>query len=384
MDDGHDRQIQMQEQVPPLEDKTLEPAVDPIEQPVDETQNVHVKEDMQVENEEPAVVVPPRKEVAEPPVEPGEVGIAQTQEDGAKAETEHADDTTQPLDLSDGKVFPFEDILKELQSFKTQHGHANIPVSHPAFTRIVDVLVDNGIEKEADKKWERKFNVLKEYKDKWGDCGIPFTDPNMGVWMELHREMKADGVSDPLTLSRFAKLDSIGFEWDLTVWDKRLEELSKYTKEHNHTDVPLSHPGGLGVWVINQKFNLHDMPKERIDALDRLNFIWNHNRKRGNKLWDERYNELLAYVEKHKTANVPTTAGHSKLSKWVGKQREEYKKFVNKQSSQLDRKRIDRLNKIGFQWSLQQWTIVPWEERFEVCCLLLCVLFSTDIHSVLS
>ena len=370
MDDGRGRQIEMHERAPP-EDKEAEPAVQTTEQQA-ETQ----EEQKETQVEPAKIATAPAPEVVETPAESKEDSeVGQEQQPPAEAESkiETAVRTSETLDIPEGRQFPFDDVLKELQSFKTQHGHASIPVSHPAFTRIVETLADNDIEKETDKLWERQFNVLKEYKDKHGECGIPYTDANSGKFMALHRKLKADGVSDPLTLSRLAKLDEIGFEWDLTVWDKRLEELSKYTNEHGHTDVPITHPGGLGIWVINQKFNLQDMPKERIDALDALGFIWNHNRKkRNNKMWEQRYSELLEYVEKHKTPNVPTTAGHSKLSKWVGKQREEYKKFINKQSSQLDRHRIDKLNKIGFQWSLQQWSIVPWEERFEVRGL--CVL----------
>ena len=363
MDDGHGRQVQMEEVSP--EEKIVEPVAEQaVEEQKVEAQPEQAKE-MQVEHEEEAAHDVPAQESA--PKE--DVAVQQQQEERAiQVDNQVAETRDEILDLSEGKAFPFEDILRELQGFKSQHGHANIPVNHPAFPKIMDLLVQNDIEKEADKQWNRQFNIIKEYKDKYGDCGIPYNDPNIGEWMALHRQLKADGASDPLTVSRLAKLDAIGFEWDLTVWDRRLQELAEYTKHHNHTDVPIAHPGGLGVWVVNQKFNLNDMPKERIAALDALNFIWNHNRKRrNNKMWDQRYAELQEYVEKHGTANVPTTAGHSKLSKWVGKQREEYKKFNNKQSSQLDRVRIEQLEKVGFQWSIQQWKNVPWEERFEVC-----------------
>ena len=48
------------------------------------------------------------------------------------------------------------------------------------------------------------------------------------------------------------------------------------------------------------------------------------------------------------------------------KQREEYKKMTKKKSSQLDKYRIDKLNEIGFQWSLASYTVVSWDDRFEV------------------
>jgi hypothetical protein len=321
MDDhGQERHVQMQETMPPR-DKVLEPRAEHVaeQQPI-KAQDDEVVKDMQVDNVAEAVHVPARDDTEEPDALKEEAHADQDHEVHAQSEAQVAAANDDAQDLPQGKVFPFEDVLNELHSFKSQYGHASIPVNHPAFAKIIGVLMDNDIEKEADNQWERQFNVLKEYKDKYGNCDIPHTDPKMGKWMESHRKLKVDGASDPLIVSRLAKLDQIGFEWDLPVWDKRLQELTEYTNEHTHTDVPINHPGGLGVWVINQKFNLNEMPKERIAALDALGFIWNHNRKRrNNKMWDQRYAELVEYVEKHKTANVPTTAGHSKLSKWVGK-----------------------------------------------------------------
>lgn len=296
--------------------------------------------------------------------------VQQQQEEQTRSKEAANDAASKPSSTNDG-VFPFEEILRELQKFKGMHGHADIPTSHRSFTKIVDALVNNGIEEETDKKWERQYDILKKYKEEYGECGIPYTDPKLGDWMAHHRKLKAEANDDhdPRTRSRLAKLDEIGFEWTLPVWDRRLRELTHYARENGHTDVPLQHPGGLGVWMLNQKFNLRDMSPERVAALDSIGFIWNHNRKkRNNKMWDQRYKELCEYVKVHETANVPTTAtaGHSKLSKWVGKQREEYKKFIGKKSSQLDRHRIEKLNEIGFQWSMHQWTAIPWEERFEV------------------
>ena len=273
---------------------------------------------------------------------------------------------SQPEELPEGPVFNFDDALAELQTFKDQHGNAGIPVTHSAFSRIMESLIANGIENEVSKKWEHKYALLKAYKEKNGDCDVPFTDAALGDWVNAMRSMYKEGKADPLNKFRIDKLNEIGFEWEPTKWDNRLEELIEYKREKGHVDVPINYPS-LGIWVVNQRFNLADMPKERVEALDSLGFIWNHNRKhRSDEAWKKQYNTLLEYIKEHNHCNVPTTAGHSKLSKWVGKQREEYKKFVNKQSSQLSKYRIDKLNEVGFQWSLQQWTVIPWEDRFEV------------------
>ena len=50
--------------------------------------------------------------------------------------------------------------------------------------------------------------------------------------------------------------------------------------------------------------------------------------------------------------------------------------MTKKKSSQLDKYRIDKLNEIGFQWSLQNYTVVSWDDRFEVGLAILDTWFS--------
>lgn len=38
----------------------------------------------------------------------------------------------------------------------------------------------------------------------------------------------------------------------------------------------------------------------------------------------------------------------------------------DKKSSQIDKYRIDKLNEVNFQWSLQKSTKISWNDRFEV------------------
>mmetsp|Transcript_13924 Transcript_13924/g.27898 ORF Transcript_13924/g.27898 Transcript_13924/m.27898 type:complete len:551 (-) Transcript_13924:2-1654(-) len=286
-------------------------------------------------------------------------------EQPADAVQEEEEETNQNELLPEGDVFRFDDILLELENFRNVHGTATIPVNHPTFIRVMDSLIFNGVEDELDKIWENRYESLKLYKEKNGDCDVPFTDETLGLWVNDQRKLYTFQRSDPLSKSRFEKLEAIGFEWDPPMWDKRLEELIEFKREKGHCDVPINHPG-LGIWVVNQRFNIHDMSKERVAALDSLGFIWNHNRKKQtNKAWDKQYNNLLDFIEVNGHPNVPATYRHSPLGTWVGKQREEYKKFMNKQSSQLNKYRIDKLNEVGFQWSLQQWKVIPWDERFE-------------------
>ncbi|KAL9180410.1 hypothetical protein ACHAXT_008380 [Thalassiosira profunda] len=276
------------------------------------------------------------------------------------------------------EIFPFGPALSHLHLYQRATGGATfVPVSHPAYSKIMTSLVDAGVEGAASALWEQNLQRLKAYKEKNKDCDVPFTDDPLGKWVERQRKLYADhpqstSSSEPdkadestarLT-SRFAKLTALGFDFTTPTWDTRLRELMAYQKEHGHCSPSLAEPK-IGIWCVNQRFNLRDMPKERVAALDAIGFVWNHNRKRNQAAWDKKYGELLDYKKEHGHCNVPATHRHSKLGNWVGKQREEYKRMKDKKSSQLDMYRIEKLNAVGFKWSLQNYTVVSWEDRFE-------------------
>ena len=57
--------------------------------------------------------------------------------------------------------------------------------------------------------------------------------------------------------------------------------------------------------------------------------------------WQEKYQELIAFKEKHGHVNVPQK--HPELGRWVNTQRNSYKE------GKLSQERIDLLNVIGFK-----------------------------------
>jgi len=298
-----------------------------------------------------------------------------------------AKESTPVAETAESNGFPFGTILATLQNYQIKHKTVSIPTSDPIFAGIVSMLVENGIEEEADVLWNRNYVKLKEYKDRVGDCDVPFTDKTLGGWVvrqrHLHAELKQPTAEESvanqeardqaqqkerlraLHASRLDRLSQLGFDFDTPMWDTRFRELMQYKETHNHVSPPVNYPK-LGIWVINQKFNIKDMCKERVAALDSLGFVWNHNRKnRSQARWDGKYEELVEYIKQHGHCNVPATFRHSPLGTWVGKQREEYKKMKDKKSSQLDRYRVDKLNAVRFKWTLQNYTVISWDDRFE-------------------
>ncbi len=227
-----------------------------------------------------------------------------------EANVKNKDEATHSSD----KVFPFDTILTTLQQYEAKYKTRSIPTSHPSFVDIVSHLVQHGIEDVADSLWKRNFKLLKEYKERVGDCDVPFTSKMLGAWVVRQRELYAEQQKElveassrqpptaattttttteiqKLYISRFERLAQLGFDFNTPMWDVRLQELIVYKSIHDHSSPPVSYPK-LGIWAINQRFNIKDMPKERVEALDSLGFVWNHNRKnRSQEKWDGRYEE---------------------------------------------------------------------------------------------
>mmetsp|Transcript_11323 Transcript_11323/g.24134 ORF Transcript_11323/g.24134 Transcript_11323/m.24134 type:complete len:158 (+) Transcript_11323:574-1047(+) len=131
----------------------------------------------------------------------------------------------------------------------------------------------------------------------------------------------------PLTPERFEKLRDVGLT--INKWEKRLEELRAYKLAHGHCDVPIDHPGLLGVWVLNQRdayhFEREDMPQDRIEALEGLGFNWNRwgrNRLKGREdVWNEQFGLLVEFIKVNGHSNISQhDKENERLGKWVKNQ----------------------------------------------------------------
>eukprot|EP00956_Cyclotella_meneghiniana_P045586 scaffold375581_cov96-Cyclotella_meneghiniana.AAC.1 len=176
-----------------------------------------------------------------------------------------------------------------------------------------------------------------------------------------------------ISKERYLRLKELGLM--VNKWEKRLLELQQYKMEMGHVDVPIDHPGGLGVWCATQretyKYDKDIMPMERIDALDALGFVWNIWGQKRSKArvdaWDNMFRQLMEYKDVNGDCNISQYDENNKqLGKWAKNQRYEYRRYHNKGlgQSRISRDRIQKLESIGFQWRLKP-EKVSWEERFE-------------------
>jgi hypothetical protein len=81
----------------------------------------------------------------------------------------------------------------------------------------------------------------------------------------------------------------------LKVWYKRLGELVAFKNKYGHTNVRQKYPDNpqLGIWVNKQRCTRETLTKEKLAALEAIDFDW--GTKKGDHAWDTKYRELLQY-----------------------------------------------------------------------------------------
>ena len=197
-----------------------------------------------------------------------------------------------------------------------------------------------------DEQWDARFKELLSYRSEHGDCNAPWKQGKLGPW--VHRQRVAYKAGS-LSQGRIDRLSSIGFKWALfeeraaKKWNTRFNELIEYKAEHGDCNVP-QRQGQLGKWVSHQRvtYLADSLAQDRIDRLSSIGFDW--RLKEG--CWDTQLQELVRYQAKHGDCNVPQRQGQ--LGLWILTQRRVYRK------GKLSQDRIDRLNGIGFDWTLRR------------------------------
>jgi hypothetical protein len=112
-------------------------------------------------------------------------------------------------------------------------------------------------------------------------------------WTYTQRKAKAAGV---LRMDRFKKLNAIGFEWKSSRlmesrWDAQYALLEKFYNKWGHTNITPKDLQ-LSTWCARQRTHRQNgvMPKERIEKLNKLNFVWKLGED-GNKKGQAKKNE---------------------------------------------------------------------------------------------
>jgi hypothetical protein len=133
-------------------------------------------------------------------------------------------------------------------------------------------------------EWERKFDELRQFKNKFGHCNVPYNgkfERNLGCWVFNQRVMKR---SNKLSADRQRRLTEMGFMWKIvdeqwqkrnkeSEWRARYNELLMYRMMHGHTSLKKS-AGRLGRWVVMMRSLCKGgkMQSDRMAMLEAVHF----------------------------------------------------------------------------------------------------------------
>jgi len=205
--------------------------------------------------------------------------------------------------------------------------------------------------------WDVWLGKLKAFKERFGHCNVLSSwreDRALGSWVAAQRVRRKKGLLDD---EQIYDLDRLGFIWNYqqvklqSDWMIRDEALERYTRQHGNPHVPSMYSDRkLARWVWIQRHRkagdykiggrVDLMSAEQAALLDKLGFRWTFRDYR----WDEFFNELKAFKEKHGHCSVSSKKCGRELTGWVHRQRQKHSR------GELDPERKAKLDSIGFNW----------------------------------
>ena len=173
-------------------------------------------------------------------------------------------------------------------------------------------------------------------------------NPPLGVWGSVQRRTQKAGK---LSSDRVARLEALGFEWELLAndWEANFVALAAYKAKHGDCRVPQNWPQNpaLYSWVNNHRTAQKGgkLPSEKVARLEALGFEWDPY----TSAWEACFAELAAYKAKHGDCRVPRGwPENPSLASWVSNQR------TARRTDKLSAERVARLEALGFKWSLSR------------------------------
>ena len=257
--------------------------------------------------------------------------------------------------------------------------------------------------KQKKMSFEERCNDLIQFRDKFGHCNVPqrYSDnPSLGTWCALMRTMynrlqKGRPTDSTLSPDRIARLEEIGFNWDIRafLFEKHCCDLEAFNDIHGHCDVPNKYPDNqsLSEWCKQVRFSYRvyrmqqpgtprsiTLSTERIARLEEIGFEWEKRddtnlqemgptQEDYDAIFDKHCCDLEAFKDIHGHCNVPHRyKDNPALGAWSSHMRQAHRKIQLGQpvTRNLSPERIQQLEDIGFKWVLNAYDAV-FENR---CC----------------
>lgn len=146
-------------------------------------------------------------------------------------------------------------------------------------------------------------------------------------------------------------------------WSERLDQCKAFRKENGHCKIPTSYKKdkSLGNWVQETRRNFkllktgkvprRHLSDEMIEELESIEFHWGFtpdpNSPESDASWEANFNKLQEYKETHGSFDMDN---ESPLGTWAKVQRKQKKCRDSKTKTFTNKKRVDMLSEIDFNW----------------------------------
>ncbi len=209
-------------------------------------------------------------------------------------------------------------------------------------------------------KWMQKYQKLKEYQEEHGNVDVPYSYEKdgikLGVWVRSQRQAYQGIGAGKITEKQIELLNHLGIKWQVRdeIWNHYYQLLKEYQEEHGNVDVPQSYEKNgikLGIWLNNQRqaykgTSTCKITEEQIKLLNHLGIRWQLR----DRTWDDYYQLLKEYQEKHGNIDVPRSYEKDgmKLGAWLSSQRHAYNG-----KGKIAEEKIELLNHLGMNWQIR-------------------------------
>jgi hypothetical protein len=294
----------------------------------------------------------------------------------------------------------WENNLKELKKHIKKHGHffinsdsilghwtngvrsryraGKLSAERVEILNALEFPWDSPVLTEREIEWERFYAELNEFKKIYGHCDVPegAKYKKLRRWCILQRRRGETGdlVIDPKYLNR---LNAIGFSWEGSqdkVFQYNFSKLKEYKEKHGHCLVNIDEDRELASWSRRLRNRKTWLPSEYKARLNSIEFEWNTPKGyfmslKHNSQWKKKFIELVEFKKKYGHCNLRAGKEHavySSLYYWALAQKGHY----YKKNKNLTLERIEKLNSIGFDWTLGTAKInkkrndAYWEKQF--------------------
>ena len=226
-----------------------------------------------------------------------------------------------------------------------------------------------------DTSWDQMFRQLQAFKEKHGHVVVPdLPKTELRHWIVRIREEYArmkKGKETVLTMDKVSQLSSLGFNLSTqrrqTFQERAHEWLEFKTKHQREARRDHEFEERIAAWAARTRRNYRllkgggktNLTQEQADLLIKWGFNFETDtkfiRSKGKsepKSWEERFQELLAYKEKHGDCLVPQA--YPGLGAWVKAQRKGFQAFRSNGYKRVTPEKLERLAKVGFVFEVRK------------------------------